>query len=94
MLNLKQAERDQNVAQFYNEHIDRGKLHPVQHFELMGLNKRMIYRAIKRVEDGTSLDRKNESGRAKLPPSNVRSLVKLIKEKVETLKTLLPKSSE
>ena len=55
--------RHQIIADFYGKNVSKGKMYTFQHFKKMGCKKTAIYRVMKLVDAGESVEQKEGQGR-------------------------------
>ena len=84
MDSLSAEERRLIVGQFYNENKHLGKTYSVHHFVKMGMLRETVYRIIKRVDNGITLNGRPGKGRpvAKMTKNRIKELVKRVDGKV------------
>ena len=58
--------RRQIIADFYGKSVSKGKMYTFQHFKKMGCKKTAIYRVMKLVDTGESVEQKEGQGRPRL----------------------------
>ena len=73
------------IWNFFKENRNKGKVHTGKHFKAMGIAQNIIYRVLRRVEEGVGAKRKSGSVRPadKLPPQQANTMIKEILSKVE-----------
>ena len=69
--------RRQIIANFYGKNVSKGKMYTFQHFKKMGCKKTDIYRVMKLVDAGESVEQKEGQGRPRKLTSAQERKVKL-----------------
>ena len=69
--------RRQIIADFFGKNVSKGKMYTFQHFKKMGYNKTAIYRVMKLVDAGESVEQKEGQGRPRKLTSAQERKVKL-----------------
>ena len=69
--------RRQIIANFYGKNVSKGKMYTFQHFKKMGCKKTAIYRVMKLVDAGESVEQKEGQGRPRKLTSAQERKVKL-----------------
>ena len=63
MYGLTEKQRGEVIGQFYEKHRENGKSYVVKLFKAMGLPRSSVYRALARIDEGLTAEKRPGSGR-------------------------------